>query len=725
MISTPPPNPPGESTPPPPPPVSAPRTRAPLGTRLRRRLWTGVEEGVLGALDSLRAAPGRFGTRGVRALNRLGAADPARLLGLVRRARRAAPGNGFLAQAEAMMVARAQGWEAAAPLFEAEAAVRAPAAAASLLRHRPDPAIWPAIPAPERASFLDPGQAARFVVYATAFGAEPPPAPLFQQGTGPRFLLLTDRAGLAVPGWETHPLAPPVAPERAGAWARIRPREALAGVAPEAEGSLCLGPDRLLIGNPHTMALRWFLPCDFALWRHGGGSDWQDLAERHLIGAGRASPATRAEVLAQVRDCVARGIPLARGAFDTGMIWRRHHAPEVAAVSEAWWESYARCPGLEEISLYAALNDPAGPWGGEPEAWAAADRSPSPARVLPAALGTATLNAFTARRFPKPPLRPKGPEGAPPLAAPPESESAPAAPAFAPIAGRPLGVAFLYAEKFANSASTILRGKQLAEMVAARYPEAIDMAYVSDIEALSDRVVVVTKGALDVHSAEALEGLRRRNRAVIGSWDDRLPTPEKIAATDAIMGVSNRQTHDFAKLFRGIRAYHVTHHVNSGIRPSDPPQDRPRTAYFGFRANTILPESLRHMVDMIPLETARVDMSWIDLLPWYNCHWIVRRSKAHDGWKPFLKGFTAARVGAVLVVGRDDEDALQYLGDDYPFYITGPGIGQLEYDMARVASAFGGPDWRFARDIMAQVADRSSDAQVCAEFRAMVEDVIA
>jgi hypothetical protein len=45
--------------------------------------------------------------------------------------------------------------------------------------------------------------------------------------------------------------------------------------------------------------------------------------------------------------------------------------------------------------------------------------------------------------------------------------------------------------------------------------------------------------------------------------------------------------------------------------------------------------------------------------------------------------------------------------------------------LATAAAGFGGPDWARARDIMAQVAARSSDAQVCAEFRLMVEEVIA
>ncbi|TPE48408.1 hypothetical protein [Amaricoccus solimangrovi] len=690
-------------------PPETPPARVPLGRKIRHRIWVTFAEAMADAAEGMRRAPGRFATQGLRGMNRVCAADPGRLLGPVAGTRRLAPRSAFLAQAEAILTARGRGWEAAAALFAREAARARPGAAAELLRLRPFPPIWPALPAATRPSFLDPEEARRIVVYTTAFDGEEAPAPLFHEPPGIRFLLLTGRAGLSVPGWETHLLSPPAPPDQAGAWARVHAEAALAEIAPEAEASLCLRPDRALIGNLHTMIARWFLPADFVLWRHSGGVDWHDLAERVLVRRAFGRPGVNeARVLAQARDCAARGLPRDRGLFDTGVIWRRHRAPEVRAVAEAWWQAFARAPGLDEISLYAALNDPALPWAaGEEARVPAAERVPAPARILPAALGPASYNALAARRFPRPPLRPR-----------------PCAPA-APVSGRPLGVAFLYAERYANSASTILRGKQLSEMVAARYPDAIDMAYTSDIDALRDRVVIVTKGALDTHSAEALEALRRRNRAVIGSWDDRLPSADKIAATDAAMGVSNRQTHDFARLFPAIRAYHVTHHVNSEIPFSTPPGDRPRTAYFGFRANTVLSESLRNMIDMIPLETARVDMSWIALLPHYNCHWIVRRSKAHDGWKPFLKGFTAARAGAVVVVGRDDEDALQYLGDDYPFYVGGTRIPQLEYDMARVASAFGGPDWALARDIMAQVADRSSDAQVCAEFRAMVEDVIS
>jgi hypothetical protein len=43
--------------------------------------------------------------------------------------------------------------------------------------------------------------------------------------------------------------------------------------------------------------------------------------------------------------------------------------------------------------------------------------------------------------------------------------------------------------------------------------------------------------------------------------------------------------------------------------------------------------------------------------------------------------------------------------------------------LLRVDAAFGGPEWELARGIMRQVAERSSDAQVCADFHRMVDHI--
>ena len=156
-----------------------------------------------------------------------------------------------------------------------------------------------------------------------------------------------------------------------------------------------------------------------------------------------------------------------------------------------------------------------------------------------------------------------------------------------------------------------------------------------------------------------------------------------------------------------------------------PPADRLRTGYFGDLENTVRPPSLAGMVELVGIDTRDVNDNWLTALPHYNCHWIVRRARPWDGWKPFLKGFVAARCGAAVIVTADDGDAPYYLGDDYPFYARSVEPADLEMAMASVAAAFGGPDWRRARDIMAQVAERCTDAVVCAEFKVMMDQLSA
>jgi hypothetical protein len=114
---------------------------------------------------------------------------------------------------------------------------------------------------------------------------------------------------------------------------------------------------------------------------------------------------------------------------------------------ERWWQEDERHPkGLSAVALVAALLT------------AGEERDDVPIcrpRILPAALGGASANAFTGR-LPAPHRRPE------------QSASAPA------VGTGRLPIAFLYAEKYARSASTFLRGQQLAELVTARHPDRLE-----------------------------------------------------------------------------------------------------------------------------------------------------------------------------------------------------------------------------------------------------------
>ena len=185
---------------------------SPLPAEIRRQTWAWLQSASGEAAGAVRGVPAAAARRGLTLLRKLAARDPARALALVRRAQRVSPGSAFLAQATAILTARARGWTAAAPLFLGPAARRAPGAAAALLRGRPAPGGRPrparagaagrsCPPGPRRDRRLHHGLRRRALT-----GAGPRPIP------GLRFVCLTDRAerraGLG--GGAAGPRAPPI-----------------------------------------------------------------------------------------------------------------------------------------------------------------------------------------------------------------------------------------------------------------------------------------------------------------------------------------------------------------------------------------------------------------------------------------------------------------------------------------------------------------------------------
>ena len=401
--------------------------------------------------------------------------------------------------------------------------------------------------------------------------------------------------------------------------AGFRPEVALAAAAPAAEASLYLAPDVLLAGNFATLVTRWLAPHALVAWRHPRAVSWRDLAEAAALAA---PPERRAAALDQARECEAAGLPAEAGAIDTRLLWRRHKTAAAAALAEAWWRAFARHPGDADLALARAL---------------AAPDAPAAPRLLPAALGTAEHNLYTA-------VSPVGLSPAPRRPA----------PGRRPGSAR-LKIAIVHQRGYEHYASTLLRAEQLAGLLAERLGGRYEFSYTAETDGLRDQVVVLTKWALERRRPAEIAALRAKNVAVIASWDDKIPLAELAAVVDAQMTLSIAQAVDLGRRFPATPTYFVTHHVNRLIRPGAPPMDRLRAGYFGELFNTVRPDSLAGEIALNGIDTtpkAAGPTAWMDALDRYNLHWIVRQRHYFDGAKPFLKGFVAARCGAVVMVAR-------------------------------------------------------------------------
>lgn len=644
---------------------------------------------------AFRAARARLISSVTKHLRHTSIEQPSRYLRMARAVGRFAPGRRFLAQYEGLLVARSEGWIAATPIFQEIASgsgegrqFSGTPATELLAPPKASPALKLALPAAKRSVFLEKERAETIVVYTACFGVHPDLPPVHGAPDGLRFICFTDQK-IDAPGWEVVPV------NGSGEFSllyKICPHKVLTSVGISSEWSLFVAPEKVMVGNLHTLITRWLLGNDFVLWRHPWCIDWHDLIERHLVTATESPDA----LLRQARYCESINLPRDQGAYDTSVIWRRHGNPAVANLMDSWWRLQTEVPGACDVTLYQLLSD--------------SDREALSPAVVPDKLGSGDANVFLARQVRHPPRR------RPKLNTPPGLRRTP--------------VTFLFSQDHPNEGGTLTRAKALSALVASNFPDRYDVSCVGDPSAVRDQVVIVNQRAIWDNSVQVLSDLRKRNIAVIGDWMDAPVEKEKAELFDAHMAFSFTQMLGLNEAYPGIPAYHVTHHVNADIPRCPPPTDRLRTAYFGSLRNTTLPSSLSAAVSLINV-WSKTETRWVDRFQHYNCHWIVRAApvaeghkRRYGGWKPFIKGFTAAACGAVVIVTRDDINAAHYLGDDYPFYADSLAATDLEMAWAKVASAFAGSDWRMAQDIMRQVAARSSDSQVCSEFKVMLDEVL-
>jgi hypothetical protein len=102
-------------------------------------------------------------------------------------------------------------------------------------------------------------------------------------------------------------------------------------------------------------------------------------------------------------------------------------------------------------------------------------------------------------------------------------------------------------------------------------------------------------------------------------------------------------------------------------------------------------------------------------------HYAVRNRRPIDGFKPFLKGFTAAHCRSNIIVPRSEGDAIYYLTSDYPYLLEDESLNSVSYMIARVRASFGSDEWRRGLEIMDSVRRRSSPDQVAGELEALID----
>ena len=93
-------------------------------------------------------------------------------------------------------------------------------------------------------------------------------------------------------------------------------------------------------------------------------------------------------------------------------------------------------------------------------------------------------------------------------------------------------------------------------------------------------------------------------------------------------------------------------------------------------------------------------------------------------FKPFTKGFNAAASGANIIVNRNVDDAIAFLGADYPFLIEATDDDTVETGLAHAKATFGSPIWSSALDRMRSIREQTSLKACVAQLDARLSEIM-
>lgn len=308
------------------------------------------------------------------------------------------------------------------------------------------------------------------------------------------------------------------------------------------------------------------------------------------------------------------------------------------------------------------------------------------------------------------------------------------------IAGRKRRIIFAYRRRNRNNGSTRIRVHQLSEMLRARHgdtyeietapilPKRFQEEHDRFLEHARGAVVIALQGALVPMGRARVEALHK-TAALCLDYIDFVPADEDMPLYHVHMLASFAGMQRVATRLKrlghaGPAVMNVTHHADPRL-----PEARPR-AEFGLcylgNPSKMTPPADADAVDILTYDDQAGFEAAIARLATYPMHYAVRRKSVHpEVSKPFTKGFTAAAMGANVLVDAGTDDAVHYLGPDYPYLIPSRAPDHIAEGLARAKDDFGGPDWARGLEAIGYVRELSTPRHIVGELRAAIEMSVA
>ena len=302
-------------------------------------------------------------------------------------------------------------------------------------------------------------------------------------------------------------------------------------------------------------------------------------------------------------------------------------------------------------------------------------------------------------------------------------------------------VFFIYRKSMIDAGSTIMRVHQLAAIANAMLGEKYECSILRmpnknfpTIQRLwvklqpKGAVYFFSKKALISISQSNLEMLQKKAAGICFDYVDANLKQIRTAGVDIHLCSSYSQRNALENLLKEnsingkpMMLLHNTDQRLYKLKRVD--LERARIAYLGTRSVTVFNEEIEKRVDYLDASTAKnFELNYEKLVD-YNLHYAMRKSPPQDinVVSPFTKGFTAAVLNSNIIINKYSVDAVEFLGEDYPYLVEGERNILNTIDLAN--DSFGSKMWYDALDVMHGVANRISPKSIATQIEAILKEL--
>ena len=257
----------------------------------------------------------------------------------------------------------------------------------------------------------------------------------------------------------------------------------------------------------------------------------------------------------------------------------------------------------------------------------------------------------------------------------------------------------------------------------------VEIKNLNELESLdcSNNIIIISKSILDdlPNSALFLEVLKSRNNILALDFVDTKVDINLIGFADILIASSIKQLKYFKDNFPYIQSSLITHHVDPRLEKvkNAKVNHKAHVGYFGNIQNGYMLDDLKEYISIHHIDTLSMFKKkprWVKNAFKTNAHYAVRNIQEIDGFKPFLKGFTAAHCHNNIIIKKGEGDSLHYLTEAYPYLLDDLNIKTILNMLEKVRDSYGSSDWKFGLEVMNTIKRRSTNEYIAKEFLYML-----